>query len=144
MPALPIKVFRQLPGSPDTMQSVLQYRRLRAQVEQQYNRHIHQQEKPNSPSPPETALPGSSRHWDDSEQGLDAQQMHHDEVKASRQMSRPSHDAHALSRTATARSIGARLGLVFTGIAVHDRPTDVEERVVAKHLLSGLKETTTL
>ncbi|KAJ4336123.1 hypothetical protein N0V95_008702 [Ascochyta clinopodiicola] len=134
------------------MQSVLQYRRFRQQVEEQYSRHAEHNEKSaigegasqpgrvssststNSSTPrsgqsldlervdtekdaafPEAAAPsvGASQHTPEAEAGQEAHLPH------------PSHEAsRTLSRIATARSIGTRLGVAFTGIAVRDRRTN--------------------
>ncbi|KAJ4321127.1 hypothetical protein N0V94_003074 [Neodidymelliopsis sp. IMI 364377] len=149
------------------MQSVLQYRRFRKQVEQQYSRHAQHGEKPineervghterssssstlssNSSAArsensrdlervdtekdaafPETALPnaGASQHVRGGLEGRDAQHFQ-EEAEAGQEihLTQPPHDAtRTLSRVATARSIGTRLGTALTGIAVRDRHTN--------------------
>lgn len=164
------------------MQSVLQYRRLRAQVERQYRRHIEQQEKPTDPSFPgndseerrydrrpsststvscskqlnylkpaeskkDATFPGTtllssgpSNHWNGREEALEAQQMQ-DEVKNSLDICfrYPSHGARTLSRTATVRSFGTRLGVALTGIVVHDRRTDKDEVNVGQMFVVGFE-----
>ncbi|CAO2648281.1 Nn.00g075480.m01.CDS01 [Neocucurbitaria sp. VM-36] len=147
------------------MQSVLQYRKLRTQVEKQYNRHVKQQETLTNPPPPikdtigqvqqsqsssistapcpeqlhdlerkkDPAFPdgafhvvGSPKPWHGDQEELDAHEIP-ENGKASPEIDfyHPPHcDAHTLSRTATARSFGTRLGVALTGIAVRDRLAD--------------------
>lgn len=145
------------------MQSIVQYRRLRKQVEEQHSRHAQHNEKsrigqgasqptraPSRSSStsasstsrsdlervdtekdaayPETAIPnaGVSQHTRGGIEGRDAEHMQH-EAEAGQEihLTQPPHDAtRTLSRVATAHSIGTRLGVALTGIAVRDRRTN--------------------
>ncbi|KAF1355973.1 MFS general substrate transporter [Lizonia empirigonia] len=75
---------------------------------------------------PETATPQAGENMNGSRSG-DAQQHLEEEAGGSQEvhLAQPSHEAgRTLSRVATARSIGTRLGVALTGIAVRDRSTN--------------------
>ena len=148
------------------MQSLLQYRRFRKQVEEQYGRHTQHDEKsavekrasqPRASSSstslssssvsrseqslglervdtekdaafPEIAIPdaGATQHTRGGVEGRDAQLMQEEAEQGQEiHLTQPPQEAsRALSRVATARSIGTRLGVALTGIAVRDRHTN--------------------
>jgi multidrug resistance protein len=149
------------------MQSILQYRNFRKQVQEQHNRHAYHTEKDTggrrnnqqvpAPSPsesslassmlrseqspdleradaeknepvPETAIPytGASNHTRGGLEGRDAELMLEEAEQGHEiTLTEPPHDAtRTLSRVATARSVGTRLGVALTGIAVRDRRTN--------------------
>ncbi|KAJ4985442.1 major facilitator superfamily transporter [Stagonosporopsis vannaccii] len=146
------------------MQSFLQYRRLRKQVEEQYSRHTQHDEKPvalgrarqalrtpssstlsssssasrseqslnlgpvNREKDAEAAIPhaGAPQHTRGGLEGRDAELAQEEaEVGHEIHLTQPQQeDFHALGRVATARSIGTRLGVALTGIAVRDRRTN--------------------
>lgn len=75
---------------------------------------------------PETATPQAGANMNGSTGG-DPQQHLEEEAGGSQEvhLAQPSHEAsRTLSRVATARSIGTRLGVALTGIAVRDRRTN--------------------
>lgn len=149
------------------MQSILQCRNFRNQVQEQHNRHTYHAEKDASgrragqripaPSPsdsslassvprseqspglecvdadknepfPETAVPhtGASNHTHGGLEGRDAELMFEAAEKGHEIiLTELPHDAiRTLSRATTARSIGTKLGVALTGIAVRDRRTN--------------------
>jgi hypothetical protein len=148
------------------MQSFAQYRRLRKQVEEQYNRYGQHNEKTALESPsrqhcppssasssssasysgqshnsahadiekdaglPESTLPtdtdSPTHHTPGGVEGRDAE-LAQEEAEEGHEifLTQPPQEApRALSRVATARSIGTRLGVALTGIAVRDRRTN--------------------
>lgn len=139
------------------MQSFLQYRRLRKQVEEQYSRHAHQTEKSatgeRASQPhrtPSSSTVSSTSSASRSEQSLDLNHVDtektaettipHTNATEDRPASlaqesadvdheshlpqRPQETPHPLSRIATTRSIGTRLGVALTGINARERRTN--------------------